>query len=88
MFNEVHIAKFKGNSVGYSFYNQGLLLLEADDLSEVLKKSKDNLLSSLSNDSKFLPLSEVLKCVTDGVEMSILNCILADCFQAFKEHFG
>ena len=82
MFNEVHIAKFKGNSVGYSFYNQGLLLLE------VLKKSKDNLLSSLSNDSKFLPLSEVLKCVTDGVEMSILNCILADCFQAFKEHFG
>lgn len=42
MFNEVHIAKFKGNSVGYSFYNQGLLLLEAEDLSEVLKKSKDN----------------------------------------------
>ena len=79
MFNEIYLAKFKDHRVAYYFDNNGFLYLDRSDLSEFISFN-----DSKTEDIKYIRQDDVYAYVTNAIELSKLNIILADCFQAFK----
>ena len=83
MFNEIHLAKFKDHRVAYYFDNNGFLYLDRSDLSEFISFN-----DSKTEDIKYIRLDDVYAYVTNAIELSKLNIILVDCFQAFKSRLS
>lgn len=83
MFNEIHLAKFKDHRVAYYFDNNGFLYLDRSDLSEFISFN-----DSKAEDIKYIRQDDVYAYVTNAIELSKLNIILADCFQAFKSRLS
>lgn len=83
MFNEIHLAKFKDHRVAYYFDNNSFLYLDRSDLSEFLSFN-----DSKTEDIKYIRQDDVYAYVTNAIELSKLNIILADCFQAFKSRLS
>lgn len=83
MFNEIHLAKFKDHRVAYYFDNNGFLYLDRSDLSEFISFN-----DSKTEDIKYIRQDDVYAYVTNAIELSKLNIILADCFQAFKSRLS
>lgn len=83
MFNEIHLAKFKDHRVAYYFDNNGFLYLDRSDVSEFISFN-----DSKAEDIKYIRQDDVYAYVTNAIELSKLNIILADCFQAFKSRLS
>lgn len=83
MFNEIYLAKFKDHRVAYYFDNNGFLYLDRSDLSEFISFN-----DSKTEDIKYIRQDDVYAYVTNAIELSKLNIILADCFQAFKSRLS
>ena len=83
MFNEIHLAKFKDHRVAYYFDNNVFLYLDRSDLSEFISFN-----DSKTEDIKYIRQDDVYAYVTNAIELSKLNIILADCFQAFKSRLS
>ena len=83
MFNEIHLAKFKDHRVAYYFDNNVFLYLDRSDLSEFISFN-----GSKIEDIKYIRQDDVYAYVTNAIELSKLNIILADCFQAFKSRLS
>ena len=83
MFNEIYLAKFKDHEVYYYFDNNGFLYLDRSDLSEFISFN-----DSKTEDIKYIRQDDVYAYVTNAIELSKLNIILADCFQAFKSRLS
>ena len=77
MFNEIHLVKFKDHEVYYYFDNNGFLYLDRSDLSEFISFN-----DSKTEDIKYIRQDDAYASVTNAIELSKLNIILADCFQA------
>ena len=83
MFNEIHLAKFKDHRVAYYFDNNVFLYLDRSDLSEFISFN-----DSKTEDIKYIRQDDVYAYVTNAIELSKLNIILVDCFQAFKSRLS
>jgi len=83
MFNEIHLAKFEDHRVDYYFDNNGFLYLDRSDLSEFISFN-----DSKTEDIKYIRQDDAYASVTNAIELSKLNIILADCFQAFKSRLS
>ena len=77
------LAMFKDHRVADYFDNNGFLYLDRSDLSEFISFN-----DSKTEDIKYIRQDDVYAYVTNAIELSKLNIILADCFQAFKSRLS
>ena len=75
--------KFKDHRVAYYFDNNVFLYLDRSDLSEFISFN-----DSKTEDIKYIRQDDVYAYVTNAIELSKLNIILVDCFQAFKSRLS